>query len=217
MKISKTTLFAIVFVSLLVKCTCVPYIHKYFLTEDEKEWANAYNTNDTVLFICDVGNDLDTMIINDVGAKNPRNHNPLDWEDKDLIAMMLETSNEINGGGAIVFRLIHNDKNYPGALSIWKQKKKGYASLSFYLKEGFRWDNRIPLKPPYMGDFFFPVPDRLYLNSDSNKVEGYHEVWDDIRELTWDKYTGLESYSFEDSVYYRFYKRIPGRQSKTEQ
>ncbi len=215
MKISKTTLFAIIFISLVIS-SCEPYMHKYFLTEDEMDWLRVYNKNDTILFICDVDNDIDTIIIKHNGIKNPRNHNPFDWEDKGLIAIMLETSNEITGCGRTVFRLTHDNINYEGWLSLSKTKKKGYAHFILSIPDGKRWNNRIPLEPPYVGDFFFPVPDRLYLNSDSNKVVS-NLVWDDIKELTWDKHTGLESYSFGDSIYYRFYKRIPAKQDNSEQ
>lgn len=191
-------------------------MHKYFLTEDEMDWLRVYNKNDTILFICDVDNDIDTMVTDKCIIKNPRNHNPFDWEDKDLIAIMLETSNEIRGGGHIYYDLIHDNKDYGGILFLTKIKKSGYAKFDLFFRNGMRWDNRIPLEPPYVGDFFFPVPDRLYLNNDSNKVVS-NLVWDDIKELTWDKHTGLESYSFGDSIYYRFYKRIPAKQDNSEQ
>lgn len=131
MKISKTTLFAIIFISLVIS-SCEPYMHKYFLTEDEMDWLRVYNKNDTILFICDVDNDIDTMVIDKCIVKNPRNHNPFDWEDKDLIAIMLETSNEIRGGGHIYYDLIHDNKNYEGILFLTKVKKSGYAKFNLF-------------------------------------------------------------------------------------
>ena len=213
MKISKTTLFAIIFISIVIS-SCEPYIHKFFLTEDELDWLRVYNKNDTIIFIEDVNSNLDTLIIKDCLIKNPKNHNPFDWEDKSLIAMILETSNEICGWGHIEYDLIHNHKIYRGAIRLVKQNNKSYADYSISIRNGIRWYNQITTAK--QGLFYITVPDRLYLNSDSNKVVS-NLVWDDIKELTWDKHTGLESYSFGDSIYYRFYKRIPAKQDNSEQ
>ena len=190
-----------VFMGTLLFSSCL-YEAVYILDADDLEWMEPYKQRDTMVFVSEDCNSMDTMIV-DVKRLNNDHH-----------AMFVpnEGTSVYNANGYFECTMFHDTEHFECGLLITKEKEDEMLVhlefkervLMFVTKKDIKKTNMMLNGVEY---------DDAVIVDDSNS-EFTHNARHYFKYFIWSKSKGLIQYQYMDGTTYTFYKKLPYKKSK---
>lgn len=184
--------------SLIIMSSCgLPYCKKVPFSETDLTWLDPYSVGDTILFVCEETNSVDTMVITDLDICNPPNTSIFDLRG----CNWMEDDNEFNGIANCTFDILHRGEVFDGIFSISKECSQKPAFFDIII---WGW---YPSDDISIGNTIKKSKNGLLKDTETLVIKGpllhrkIHYVLPPVSKLYWNREKGLTEYQIGSATY----------------